>query len=119
MRLWKLTEYVETMMADIAQIQADVAALQDAGAVAAQELQQLTDMVQTLQAGAVTQEQLDNLHESLQGVTTKLVDAANAADAGAGPPVVNPEDPFPGAGTTASGTDSDPEGEDPSTAPAA
>lgn len=60
-------------MADIAQIQADVAELQQAEAAAADELAALADQVAQLEAGTpVTQEQLDNLHSSLAGVTTSL-----------------------------------------------
>jgi multidrug resistance efflux pump len=92
---WPLTDLLEKMMADIAQIQADVKALQDAEAAAANELQALADSVAELQAGAVSQEQIENLHDSLQSVTTSLVAATQSAQltAEGTPPTVNPENP--------------------------
>jgi uncharacterized coiled-coil protein SlyX len=79
--LWNLTTIVEDMMATIDQIQADVAALQDASAAAANELEDLTNIISELQAGVpVTEEQLNNLHDSLQSVTTQLTAATQAAD---------------------------------------
>ena len=87
--LWNLTEILEKMMADIAQIQADVAALQDAGAAAANELQTLVDTVTSLReagASAVTDEQLDALHDNLQSVTTALTAATQSAQTETEPP---------------------------------
>lgn len=80
LKFWPLTNLLEAMMADIEQIKADVKALQDAQAAAADELEDLTNIVAELQAGTVTQAQLDNLHESLQSVTSQLTAATQAAD---------------------------------------
>jgi uncharacterized coiled-coil protein SlyX len=81
LKFWPLTDLLEKMMADIAQIQADIAALQDASAAAANELEDLTGIIAELQAGqTLTPEQLDALHDSLQSVTTSLTAATQAAD---------------------------------------
>jgi hypothetical protein len=81
LKFWPLTELLEKMMADIAQIQADVAALKDAEAAAADELEKLANLLGSLQAGQVTQAQLDELHDNLQSVTTQLVAATQSAQA--------------------------------------
>jgi uncharacterized coiled-coil protein SlyX len=80
LQFWPLTDLLEKIMADIAQIKADVAALQDAQAAAANELESLTNIIAQLQAGTpVSEEQLEALHESLQSVTTSLTAATQAA----------------------------------------
>jgi uncharacterized coiled-coil protein SlyX len=44
-------------------------------------LEDLTNIISELQAGVpVTEEQLNNLHDSLQSVTTQLTAATQAAD---------------------------------------
>lgn len=89
LKFWPLTELLEKMMADIEQIKADVAALQDAGAAAANELQALVDTVAALKEGganAVTDEQLANLHDNLQSVTTALTAATQSAQTEVAPP---------------------------------
>lgn len=76
-------------MADIEQIKADVAALQDAGAAAANELQALVDTVAALKEagpGAVTEDQLNALHDNLQSVTTALTAATQSAQTQVEPP---------------------------------
>jgi hypothetical protein len=79
LQFWPLTDLLEKMMADIAQIQADIAALKDAEAAAANELETLANLITTMQAGTVTQAQLDEIHDSLQSVTTQLTAATQAA----------------------------------------
>jgi multidrug resistance efflux pump len=79
MQFWPLTDLLEKMMADIAQIQADIAALKDAEAAAADELERLANLLTSMQAGTVTQAQLDEIHDSLQSVTTQLTAATQAA----------------------------------------
>src|SRR5215469_12346958 len=90
--LWPLSIILENVLATLDQIQADIAALQDASAAAATELQQLADQVSQLQAGQVTQAQIDNLHDSLQSVTSSLVSATQSAQTQTEPPVVTPFD---------------------------
>ena len=90
-----LINLVEDLMADIAQIQADIQALQAAQADASAELQQLADTVVSLQDSIqsgvpVTQEQLDNLSTAVQGVTSALRASIDTADSTVGPPQVNP-----------------------------
>ena len=100
LKFWPLTELLEKMMADIEQIQADIAALQDAEAAAANELQDLADLISQLReagASAVTDAQLEQLHDSLQSVTTQLTAATQSAQTqtatapSSTDPVVNPE----------------------------
>lgn len=89
MQFWPLTDLLEKMMADIEQIKADVAALQDAEAAAASELGQLADLVTAMRqsgAAAVTDEQLAELHDSLQSVTTALTAATQSAQTETEPP---------------------------------
>ncbi|HEY7421446.1 MAG TPA: hypothetical protein VH541_05505 [Gaiellaceae bacterium] len=64
-----------TDQASVDQIKEDVAALQAASAAAADQIAALTDQVLALQAGEITDEQIDNLHRALQGVTSELVGA--------------------------------------------
>lgn len=71
-------------MADEAQILADVAALQAASAAAADQIATLTDQVLALEAGAITDEQLENLHIALADVTSELVAAVEASQAALG-----------------------------------
>ena len=90
-----LINLVEDLMADIAQIQADIQALQAAQADASAELQQLADTVVSLQDSIqsgtpVTQEQLDNLSTAVQGVTSALRASIDQADSTVGPPQINP-----------------------------
>ena len=96
LKFWPLTELLEKMMADIAQIQADVAALQDAGAAAANELQDLADTVAQLrEAGAdnISDADLEQLHDNLQSVTTSLTAATQSAQTQSEPPAAPPVDP--------------------------
>ena len=90
-----LINLVEDLMADIAQIQADIQALQAAQADASAELQQLADTVVSLQDSIqsgtpVTQAQLDNLSTAVQGVTSALRASIDQADSTVGPPQINP-----------------------------
>lgn len=62
-------------MADTQQIKDDVAALQAASAAAADQIAVLTDQVLALQAGQITDDQINNLHEALAAVTSELVTA--------------------------------------------
>jgi hypothetical protein len=71
-------------MADTQQILDDVAALQAASAAAADQIAALTDQVLALQAGQVTDDQLNNLHEALADVTHELVAAVEASEAALG-----------------------------------
>ena len=64
-----------TSQEQIDQIKADVAALQDAGAAAADHIANLTDQILALQAGDITDEQITNLHNALVAVTDDLVKA--------------------------------------------
>ncbi|HKV43855.1 MAG TPA: hypothetical protein VJT32_04160 [bacterium] len=64
-----------TTQEQIDQIKADVEALQAAGAAAADQIAVLTDQVLALEAGTITDEQIDNLHNALAGVTRDLVKA--------------------------------------------
>ena len=82
-------------MADITQIQADIAALEAAQAAASTELRELADMVSTLQASTVTDEQLSELHDKLAAVTSSLVDATQDAEVQSGQP--HPEQQAEGA----------------------
>jgi multidrug resistance efflux pump len=91
--LWPLTQILEEVMADIAQIQADITALQNAEHAAVAELQTLADQVASLEAGAVTAEQLDALHDNLQSVTSSLVAATQSAQAEVPHPDQEPVDP--------------------------
>jgi hypothetical protein len=77
-------------MADIAQIQSDIVALQNAEHAAVTELQALADMVASLEAGTITTEQLNELHDNLQSVTSSLVAATQSAQAEAGQPTPTP-----------------------------
>jgi hypothetical protein len=69
------------------QIKADVAALQDASAAAADQIAALTDQVLALQAGTITDDQINNLHDALAGVTAELVAAVESSQDALTPPV--------------------------------
>jgi hypothetical protein len=74
--------------ATVDQIREDVSALQSASAAAADQIAELTDQVLALQAGAITDDQLDALHQALVGVTSELVHAVEESEeelAGGGP----------------------------------
>lgn len=96
-------------MADLSQLQADVQALQQAGAAAAQELAALADLVSQLQSqvqtgGAVSQADIDTLAQSVSAVSTALASATQAASA-AGTTGTAP----PAGGTTTAGPEPAPE----------
>lgn len=74
------------IMADVEQIKTDIAALQQAQAAASAELGELANMVETLQAGTVTQDQLDALHDRLAAVTSSLVSSVQDAEIQSGQP---------------------------------
>lgn len=86
---WPLTDRLEKIMADLTQIQNDVAALKDAQAAAADELEALANQVNDLRnAGAdnVSDEDLATLHDNLQSVTTALTAATQSARTSTDPP---------------------------------
>jgi hypothetical protein len=66
------------------QIKEDVAALQAASAAAADQIAVLTDQVLALQAGSITDDQIDNLHNALAAVTSELVTAVEESQAALG-----------------------------------
>jgi len=68
----------------IDQIKADVADLQAASAAAASQISTLTDQILALQAGMITDDQIDNLHNALAGVTSELVTAVEQSQAALG-----------------------------------
>jgi hypothetical protein len=70
----------------VAQIKADVAALQVASAAAADQVAELTDQVLALQAGQITDDQIANLHDALVGVTSELVAAVEESEDALAPP---------------------------------
>lgn len=70
--------------AQVDQIKADVAALQAASAAAANQIGVLTDQVLALQAGEITDDQIANLHNALQAVTSELVAAVEESQAALG-----------------------------------
>ena len=63
------------------QIKADVEALQAASAAAAAQIAALTDQVLALQAGEITDDQINNLHQALADVTAELVKAVEDSQA--------------------------------------
>ena len=67
------------------QIKADVEALQAASAAAANQIATLTDQILALQAGAITDEQIENLHLALVDVTNELVKAVEDSQAALNP----------------------------------
>ena len=78
--------------ASVDQIKADVAALQDASAAAADQIATLTDQVLALQAGEITDDQIANLHKALADVTSELVTAVEESQAAlTEPPAENEE----------------------------
>jgi hypothetical protein len=90
---WPVLDILETMMTDISQIQADVAALQDAEAAAADELATLASQVNAMrEAGAnnVSDEDLAQLHDNLQSVTSALTLATESAQQSAPHPDTEP-----------------------------
>lgn len=82
---WFLTYILERLMADVAQIKQDITDLQGAQAGAVNELQTLADQVAQLQsagADAITDAQLEELHNNLQSVTSALSQATSEAQGG-------------------------------------
>jgi hypothetical protein len=75
----------------IDQIKTDVAALQTASAAAADQIATLTDQVLALQAGEITDDQLNALHQALADVTSELVTAVEQSQEalGGGTPPTN------------------------------
>jgi hypothetical protein len=73
------------------QIKADVAALQAASAAAADQIAVLTDQVLALQAGSITDDQIENLHNALAAVTSELVTAVEDSQAALGQSPADPE----------------------------
>jgi len=63
------------------QIKNDVAALEAASAAAAHQIAVLTDQVLALQAGEITDDQINNLHQALADVTSELVSAVEESQA--------------------------------------
>ena len=70
----------------VSQIKQDVAALQRASAAAADQIAVLTDQVLALQAGQITDDQINNLHQALSDVTSELVKAVEESQAALQPP---------------------------------
>jgi hypothetical protein len=66
------------------QIKTDVAALQNASSAAADQIAALTDQVLALQAGEITDDQLNALHHALADVTSELVTAVEESQAALG-----------------------------------
>jgi hypothetical protein len=64
-----------TTQEQVDQIKSDVQALQAASAAAADQIAVLTQNILDLQAGTITDDQISNLHNALQGVTSELVTA--------------------------------------------
>jgi hypothetical protein len=62
------------------QIKADVAALQAASAAAADQIATLTDEILALQAGQITDDQIEALHVALSDVTSELVQAVEESE---------------------------------------
>jgi hypothetical protein len=77
-----------TTQAQIDQIKSDVAALQAASAAAADQISNLTDQILALQAGQITDDQIDNLHNALAAVTDELVTAVEESQAALNPPTL-------------------------------
>lgn len=105
-------------MADVEQIKQDIADLQAAESGAVSELEALADQVAQLKdagASAVTDDQLEELHNNLQAVTSGLVEATQSASGGgqAAPPDAGGAAPDAGGGDVAPGAGA------PDTAPAA
>jgi mRNA-degrading endonuclease toxin of MazEF toxin-antitoxin module len=75
-----------TDQAQIDQIKNDVAALQMASAAAAEQIATLTNQILALQAGDITDEQITNLHDALQAVTSELVTAVEESQTALGEP---------------------------------
>jgi hypothetical protein len=73
-----------TDQAQIDQIKSDVEALQTASAAAADQIAVLTDEVLALQAGDISDEQIDNLHKALAAVTAELTKAVEESQAALG-----------------------------------
>lgn len=71
-------------MADTQQILDDVAALQAASAAAADQIAALTQEILDLQAGEITDDQIENLHNALAAVTAELVTAVEESQAALG-----------------------------------
>jgi hypothetical protein len=76
--------------AQIDQIKADVAALQAASADAATQIATLTDQVLALQAGEISDDQINALHQALADVTSELVSAVEQSQAALGEPGPSP-----------------------------
>ena len=66
------------------QIKNDVEKLQNASAAAADQIARLTDQVLALQAGEITDDQINNLHQALADVTSELVKAVEESQAALG-----------------------------------
>jgi hypothetical protein len=76
-----------TTQEQVDQIKADVAALQDASAVAADQIATLTQQVLDLSAGQITDDQITNLHNALADVTSELATAVQESQDALNPPV--------------------------------
>jgi len=74
-----------TDQAQIDQIKADVEALQEASAAAANQIATLTAQILGLQEGQITDEQISNLHDALAEVTHELVKAVEDSQAALAP----------------------------------
>jgi hypothetical protein len=68
-----------TTQEQVDQIKADVAALEDASAAAADQISVLTQQILDLQEGTITDDQITNLHNALAGVTSELVAAVEGS----------------------------------------
>lgn len=94
--LTALHRKVDQLVADVQALNDAVAALEASEQAAVQELSDLAGEVAALQAGTITQEQIDSLTGRVTNVATALktaTDAGAATDAGEPPPAAAPGEP--------------------------
>lgn len=82
--LGAINRKVNKLMGDLTQLNAAVDALVAADVAVASELSALRDEIGQLQAGEISQEQIDSLTQRVTDVTTKLTEGVNAPDGGVG-----------------------------------
>jgi hypothetical protein len=81
-----------TSQEQVDQIKSDVEALQSAGAAAADQIAVLTDQILSLQEGQITDEQITNLHNALNEVTSQLLQAVEQSQTALGGGQAPPEE---------------------------
>ena len=105
--LESLHRKVDTNMGDLTKLNESVDRLLAGQSAAADEMAALRDEVANLQAGTITQEQIDSITTKVEEATTRLADSVNAPDGGVGgtggteqPPVEEqpPTEPPPAGG---------------------